>query len=136
MDLRSVAVEETAFLHLRSSKGDLLYEAGDASKPVGITMYSPGTKIHARAQAAKNSRLMERMKKRGKVDMSAEEAAEENATFLAAVTKEFHFIERDELKDEALFKAVYSDVSHGFIAEQAASFQADWGNFSKGSPTN
>jgi hypothetical protein len=62
--------------------------------------------------------------------MSADEATQENAAFLAACTKEFHFIERDDLDGDALFKAVYADPSVGFIAEQAAKQLGDWSNFS------
>jgi hypothetical protein len=133
MDLRSVAVAETAFLHLRDAEDNPLY---DGDKAVGITLYGPGSKQYARATAAKTNRLMDRMKKKGKTDVSAEESAEETATFLASCTKEFHNIERDELQGEALFKAIYTDTSIGFIAEQAAKHLQDWSVFSKGSPKN
>ena len=42
-------------------------------------------------------------------------------------------VEYDGLTGEALYKAVYSDVSIGFIAEQVAKHLSDWSNFQRGS---
>jgi hypothetical protein len=136
MDLRTKAVADTAFLHLRDANDELMFDGGDSKKSVGITLFGPGSKQYARATAAKNNRLMDRMKKKGKSDQTAEESAEENAIFLAQCTAEFHHIERDQLQGEALYKATYGDHQIGFIAEQAARFLSEWGNFSKGSSTN
>ena len=139
MEIKKLAVEETSFLHLRDADDELLYESkpdGTPDEPIGITLYGPGTKTYAKASAAKNNRLMDRLKKKGKSDMSAEETATENAAFLAACTKSFHHIELDGLKDEALFKSVYADQSIGFIAEQSAKHLGEWGNFKPASSTN
>lgn len=130
MDIRKLAVEETSFLHLEDATGDALYENGE---PVGITLYGPGTKTYARAQQARQNRIFDRMKRKGKTDLTAEEAAKENAEFLAACTKQFHRIEMGGLKDEELFRAVYADQSVGFIAEQAMKHLGEWANFSKAS---
>jgi hypothetical protein len=133
MQVKTLAVEQTSFLHLRDANDELLHDNGE---PVGITLYGPGTKAYAKAQAARSNRAIDRLKKKGKSDASPEENAEENATFLASITKEFHHLESDGLAGEALFKAVYKDSEVGFIAEQAMKHAGEWGNFSKGSAKN
>jgi len=133
MDFKKLSVEETSVLHLRGADEELLYEGGDQKKPVTITLYSPGSKTYAKAQAARNNRMMDRIKKKGKSDLSAEDTAQENATFLAACTHTMTHVEMDKLEGDALFQAVYSDTSIGFVGEQAGKHLGDWANFTKGS---
>lgn len=133
MDIRKYAVEETSVLHLQSAADEPLY--GDDKQPMTVTLYGPGSKAYARAQAAQQNRLIDKLKRKGKTEQTAEEKAREQAEFLAACTKEFSSnIEYDELKGEALFKAVYADTSVGFIAEQVGKHIGDWGNFTNASP--
>ncbi len=148
MEIKKLAVEETSFLHLRDANDELLYEkkevvqdgvaalVDDKDKPVGIDLYGPGSKPFAKAQASRNNRFTDRMKKKGKSNLSAAEQVEENAAFLAACTKGFRNIQYDQLEGEALFMAVYSDSSVGFIAEQASKHLGEWGNFKKASTTS
>lgn len=132
MDIRKFAVEETAVLHLRGAADEPL--TGDDGKPITVTVYGPGSKTYARAQAAQQNRLIDKLKRKGKTDQSAEEKAREMAEFLAECTKEFSAnIEYDGLKDAALFRAVYADTSIGFIAEQVGKHLGDWANFTTAS---
>lgn len=131
MDLRSQAVNETAFFHVLDAADNPLFDNGE---PVTITMYGPGSKPYAKATAARNSRMMDKLRKKGRAELSAEQAAAENAQFLADVTVSMEHIERDGLQGEALFKAIYSDIEIGFIAEQAMKFCAEWSNFLKPAP--
>ena len=58
MKIKALAVQDTAFLHLRNVDSKLLHESTpQGDQPVGITLYSPGTKIYANALAAKQARL-------------------------------------------------------------------------------
>jgi hypothetical protein len=146
MKLSALRAEATAFLHLRDLDDVLLYEkkldtqdgveveVDDETKPVGLTMYGPGTKVYAKASQAKQNKIFDRMKKKGKFEMTAEETLEENATFLAACTKELHFLEPDAEAGVDPTKAVYMDQATN-VAEQAAKFVADWANFKKPSTT-
>jgi hypothetical protein len=129
MDIRTLSVEETSTLHIRDSSDELVYT--EDGKPVEIVVYGPGSRTFAKAQAAQQNRLLEKLKKKGKVDQSAQEKAEETADFLASCTKEFRNIELEKLQGEALFKAVYADTTLGFIAEQVNKHISDWSNFSK-----
>lgn len=134
MDIRTLAVEETATLHLKNAADELLYD--ETQQPVTVTLYSPGSKPYARAQAARSNRYLERTRKKGKIELSADEQIRETAEFLAAVTVEFsaNFKYGDSaLEGEALFRAVYGDKTIGFIAEQVNAHVTDWGNFTKGS---
>jgi hypothetical protein len=129
MDLRKIAVEETSTLHLLDAADNPLFDGRD--KPVSVTLYGPGSKMYAKAQAARNNRVMDKLRKKGKADQTAEQTAAENAEFLSACTVSMENIEYDKLTGEALFKAVYSDTSIGFIAEQVGKHLGDWANFSK-----
>jgi len=96
-----------------------------------VTVYGPGSKQYAKAQAANANRVLDQMKRGAKLDQSAAE----KAVFLASVTQAFSAnIEYDGLAGEELFKAVYADASIGFIAEQVTKHVGEWANFMKASP--
>lgn len=133
MDIRKFAVEETSVLALLAS--DETPMIGEDNQPMTITVFGPGSKQYGRAQAANQNRMIDKLKKKGKADQTADDKLREQAEFLAGCTKEFSpNIECDGLKGDALHKAVYMDASIGFIAEQVAKHIAEWGNFTKGSP--
>jgi hypothetical protein len=109
---------------------------GEDQKPMTITLYGPGSKQYNRAQAANQNRMIDKLKRKGKSEQSAEEKAREQADFLAGCTKEFSTnIQYGDsgLVGEALHKAVYSDSTIGFIAEQVGKHLSEWSNFTKGS---
>lgn len=132
-DIRKFAVEETGTIDLRGADDQPMI--GDDGQPMTVTVFGPGSRHYARAQAAQQNRMIDKLKKKGKTEQSAEEKAREQAEFLAACTREFSAnIEMDGLSGEALFKAVYAETSLGFIAEQVGKYLGDWANFTKGSP--
>lgn len=133
MDIRQLAVEETAILHLRNASDELAYADEEKKKPIQIVLYGPGSKTFRAAQAKQSARIMERLRRKNKKDLSPDEEAEERAAFLSACTKSFENIVFDELKGDALFKAVYTEPSLGFIADQVNAYLGDWGNFTKSS---
>jgi len=127
MDIKKFSVEPTARLPLLGSDDEpLLNEKG---KELAIVFFGPGSKQYAKAQAVQNNGIVDRLKKKGKTDQTAEQKLAETSQFLADVTSEFENIDYDDLKDKALFKAVYSDLSLGFISDQASKFLGDWSNF-------
>jgi len=106
----------------------------EAGAPVTVTLYGPGSPEYAKAAAARENRMVDRLRRRGKSDVTPEENARERAAFLAGCTKEFSAnVEREGLAGEKLFKAIYGDSEIGFIADQVAKHLADWGNFTTGS---
>lgn len=132
MDIRKHAVNETSTLHLRDANEELMHD--EAGQAVTVTVYGPGSKAYARAQAAQSNRMVDRLKRKGKADMSAEDAAKEKAEFLAACTQSMQRVDYDGLQGDELHRAVYADPTLGFVADQVHKHLTEWGNFSKGSP--
>ena len=140
MDIRKFSVEPTGRLHLRDAADQLMYAEDadgkpDPTKPIAVNLYGPGSKQYARAQAQQQNRMVDKLKRKGKTDQTADQKAEEAAEFLSGCTAGFENLEYDQLQGEALAKAVYMDPSIGFIAEQVGKHLGDWGNFSKPSTT-
>jgi hypothetical protein len=133
MDIRSKAVSETSTLHLRDASDELMF---DGDKPVTVTVYGPGSKAYARAKTEQSNRLIDRMKKKGKTDLSPEDALREKVDFLTAITAGMDGVDYDGKQGHDLYRAVYGDVTLGFVADQVAKHVEDWGNFSKGSQTS
>lgn len=140
MSIKDFAVVQTSVLHLRDADDELMYAKGpdgkpDLNRPMRVTVYGPGSKQFARATTKNQNRSMDRLKKKGKADQSADEKTQEIADFLTDCTKSFENIEYDQLVDEHLHRAVYADLTLGFIAKQVNEYLGDWSNFSKASTT-
>jgi hypothetical protein len=141
MDIRKHAVAQTSRLHLLSATDEPLYsedEHGnpDLSKPIAVNLYGPGSKQYARAQQISTNRNVEKLRRRGKADQTAEQRRKETAEFLSMCTASWENMSYDDLTGNELSMAVYSDIQIGFIAEQVNKYLGDWGNFSKASPNS
>lgn len=139
-DIRKHAVTPTSTLHLCDAADQLMYAEDangqpDLNRPMTAVLYGPGSKEYKKAQVANSNRMIERLKKKGKADVSAEDQARETAEFLAACTQSLNNVAYGELAGEALHLAVYGDAEIGFIAEQVNKHIGDWANFTKPSPT-
>lgn len=126
MDIKKFAVEQTGRIEVRDAEGELIPGAV-------ITVYSPGSKQFAKAQANKSNRTLDLLRRKGKSDQTPESIAEERSTYLSDCTAGFEGIEYDKLEGKSLYKAVYADVSLGFIADQVAEYLGDWSNFTSAS---
>jgi hypothetical protein len=140
MSIKKFAVAATAVLHLRDANDELMYKDGDdgqpdLTKPMRVHLYGPGSKQFAKASARNSNLNVERIKKKGKADQTAEEKTQETAEFLTTCTAKFENIEFEELQGEFLHKAVYSYLPLGFVAKQVNEFLGDWGNFTTASTT-
>jgi hypothetical protein len=135
MQIKSLAVSATAFLHLKGPGGAFLYEADE---PVGIDLFGPGSPEFSRIEERQSARAIQRMQDNdGKITpVPIAQRRQEEAQDLAALTAGFRHIEVDTLAGAALYEAVYSDPSLGWIKTQAARFVGDWGKFSNRSPTS
>jgi len=136
MDIKKFAVTPTSKLHLRDANDELMYADEAKTHPITVNLYGPGSKQYARAQASQNNRILDKLKRKGKSDQTAEQRAAESAEFLSDCTESFENLQYDTLSDRALAMAVYSDVSIGFIADQVAKHIGDWSNFTKPSLTS
>ena len=131
MDIKQFAVQPTSRIHLRDASDELMYADEGKTKEIAVTVYGPGSKQFAKAQAAQQNRMIDKLKRKGKTEQTAEQKAEETAEFLADCTAEFENLEYDKLTGRALSLAVYSDISIGFIPDQIAKVMGDWSNFIK-----
>lgn len=133
-DITKLAATETSIVELVGGDDAPLYD--DKGKRLTITVYGPGTKVYQRAQQRQQNQLMDKIKKRGKMDQTAEEKLAEQADFLAACTVSFNgfaYPPADGLEGQDLFRKAYADPSIGFIAAQVAGHINDWANFTKSS---
>jgi hypothetical protein len=139
-DITKTKVAETGRVMLTDAEEAPLF--GDDKKQCAVVVYGPGSKEYAKAEARKNNKVMDRLKRKGKADASPEEQRAQQADFLADVTVAFEGFtypgpDPDKpLEGRELFRAVYMDRSIGFIADQVQAFVGDWGNFSGKSATN
>ena len=133
-DITTLAATETSIVELVGGDDSPLHD--DKGNRLSITVYGPGTKVYQRAQARQQNQLMDKIKKRGKMDQSAEEKLTEQAEFLAACTVSFNgfaYPPAEGLEGQELFRKAYADPSIGFIAAQVANHINDWANFTKSS---
>lgn len=133
-DITKLAATETSIVELVGGDDAPLYD--DKGKRLTITVYGPGTRVYQRAQQRQQNQLMDKIKKRGKMDQTAEEKLAEQADFLAVCTVSFNgfaYPPADGLEGQDLFRKAYADPSIGFIAAQVAAHINDWANFTKSS---
>jgi hypothetical protein len=133
-DIRKFAVSPTSRLELLGPDDlPLLTEDG---LPMAVNLYGPGSKENQRAQTKKSNALVERLRRKGKVEQTPEQLVAENAEYLADITESFENVTYGDKTGRDLAIAIYSDPSIGFIADQAAKHIGDWANFSKPSVTS
>lgn len=133
-DITTVASVEMAICELKDADDSpLMDEKGNA---LSVTVYGPGSKAYVKATTRRQSRNLERLRRKGKPNMTAEENVEDAADFLATCTVSFNgwdYPPAGKAEGFALFKAAYADSSLGFIRDQVAEFISDWANFTSGS---
>lgn len=135
-DIRKFAVSPTSRLHLRDVFDEPMFADEAKTQPIAVNLYGPGSKQFAKAQADQQNRMVDKLKRKGKSGQTAEQIAAERAEFLADCTASFENLEYDNLTGNDLAKAVYADITIGFISDQVAKHIGDWSNFSKPSATN
>lgn len=137
-DIRTLAISKTGEVPVRNAQGEKQYDAD--GKSLSITIHSPGTKQANAAQHARNLRNSERMmnKMQGKADgkQTAEDAIEERAEFLAAITVSFNNFSVEGLTGKAAFAKVYGDLELGHIADDVEKQFGDRANFIRPSTTD
>lgn len=140
-NLKKFALQAISILHLRDGNDNLMYADGpdgrpDKSRPMRARLLGPGTKQYAQARTEQSNRNMDRIKKKGKTDQTAEDSIKETALFLARCTDGLENIEVGELEGKDLYVAVYSDLELCFIPTQIDRYIGETANFTGASPTN
>jgi hypothetical protein len=131
LDISTLAVADTAPIHLKGPDGNYLYSGG---KPVRIVLHSPGSPAFAEIEDRQVARHTKRMNENdGKMStVPIEQRDNEQAEDLAALTVEFENFELPSAADKhgnEKFKALYLDRKLGFIKEQVLKALRDWGKF-------
>lgn len=126
-EITSIAAKDQYTIMLINANDEpLLNKAGDQ---LSVTVFGPGSKAYAKATAARTQRLLDRMAKKGKSKLTAEDQINENAEFLAAITVSFNGWVYKGGADAASILAAYKDSEIGFIIEQVQKSAGDWANF-------
>ncbi len=131
-DITKLAVTDTSTFQLRDAADNLIFapaDKGGEPKPVTVTVFGPGSKEHAKAVAKRSNRNIQRLRKKGSVELSADDIASEGAEFLASITVSFENLDYKGLTGPELAKALYTDRSLGFIADQVNEHIGSWDNF-------
>lgn len=137
LNIATLGVAPIAKLHLKSASGELLFADAERTLPVRIHLHGPGSEIASLVQSRQTARGLKRMQDNDDkiTAASPEERKAETAADLATLTAGFeNFTYGDgSLNGEALYLAVYGDLTLGFITKQVSKFFGDWGNFSAAS---
>lgn len=108
----------------------------DDKKPCSITLYGPGSKAFKAAQSATNAKLLERIKRKGKVASSPDEDDASRASFLTAITVSLNGFDYRGAADTVAIRAMYLDGGLGWIADQVNATAGDWQNFTQAAPSS
>lgn len=127
-EITTIAAKDTFVVKLNNADDEPL--KNKAGEQLSVTVYGPGSKAYTKASAARTQRMLDRMAKKSRVKLSAEEQVAESAEFLAAVTISFDGWAYKGATDAAAILAAYKDPSIGFIADQVQKAVGDWANFS------
>lgn len=137
-NIKKLAINPTSDMPVRDASGEPQFD--DANNPLTITLYGPGTKKYQQAKHARdernNTRVFGRMQNKSEAKQSADDVVKERAQFLAEITVSFNGHSYNDERGFEMFKAAYSDIEIGHIAEDAEKWSADRGNFKKSSPTS
>lgn len=144
MTAKKYEMVEMATLHVRDADDALMYAAGvngepDLSRPMLWTVYGPGSKKHNQAQQSRSNRTIGRIQRRGKADMSAEEALREQCEFVTACTHSMENME--ELSEngatgEVLCKEICMNLLLTFLPQQVEAYARNTANFKPLSTTS
>lgn len=137
-DITKKRATETAKIKLKN--GDQTHLKDESGKFLTATIYGPGSKVWADAQAEMQRKRTERVKEaEGNITAALEGGEADQNEFLATVTVEWGGWEYP-CPDKAgwpssreMFLACYSDKALGFIRDQLWSEANSWGSFTSGS---
>lgn len=126
----NLAIGDTADYHVTDAAGNPQYFDAERTRPVTITVVSPGTKKGAAAEfkrnAARSDRTIAQMS--GKtIQRNENDDINERAAFLAEITTGMNF----DMPGGAL--ALYKNLPLGHVADGVEKFYNDRGNFIKNS---
>lgn len=131
-EITTKAAKDTAVIDLNDLAGQPLCD--EAGNRLSVTVFGPGSKAYAAAQAARQQRMLDLVARKGRnARLSAEDARRDSAQFLAACTVSFNGFAYKGASDAAAYEQAYADPGLGWLADQVGQAVSDWANFSSGS---
>lgn len=118
-NIKTKQLSDTTILNLVDPGTGLMMFADDAeTQPLQIEVYGKSSKAYRNWQASASRKALAR----GKKQVTPEEAAENTADFLVAVSKQAMNFDIDgvAIDSPAMFKLLYSDPSLYWIGDQVA----------------
>lgn len=140
-DITGHAAAETAFIHFKSTDGELLYADIERKLPVGVEVWGPGSAAFGVVESRQTARAVKRMQDNdGKIAVAPfEERNSEAAEDLATLTRRFvnfDYPPAGDAEGPELFAAFYRDRSLGHLTKQVTQGVSDWGKFKSASGAN
>lgn len=136
-NLKKVAIASTGIFVVRDAAGEA--QINEAGEPMTITVVSPGTKQFQQAKhnfEKKASTSLMALMGKGDEKSNWETSNENVAEFLADITVSFNgFDYEGRPAGKETYKAAYSDIEIGHIAEGLNKYLGDRGNFKKPAQT-
>ena len=132
-DINSLAIAETSFLQLKHPATDEpLFADAEQTQPVGIKLYSTGSKQYRAAITAMQNRALKRNADKRNKPTAADMRAE-GIDLLASVCIEAENFSYNgmTLDNKEAFRTLFEDDSMSWCKEQVDSFLADVSNFIK-----
>ncbi len=127
-NIKSQAVVDTAFLHLRDAVTDekILDETG---KPVGIELYGKASKQYRQALSELSRKALQRKNK----PQSFETNVEDNVGILVSISKKAVNMDYEgkPIDSAAMFTTLYSDPTLYFVKDQVQEFLEDTAAFTQ-----
>jgi hypothetical protein len=123
-------VADSTTVELDDKNGNELLDAAGQGRR-SITIYGPGSRQFAEAQAKHNARGLKRMRTRGgRVTANADEEIGAKASFLADITISFNgFGLSEEQQTRDAFREFYANTGVGYLTDQVNTAAGDWANF-------
>lgn len=133
-DITKKSAAATGTIELKDGSGAPLLD--DAGAPLTVTVHSPASKAWQQANAEKNRRQAERMRKAGgRAEALLDGAREDQIEFLTRITIGFNGLEypgAGKTPGEQA-RAIYDDDALGFIRDHVFAEANDWAAFTSGS---
>lgn len=127
-DIAELAAQDTQAIRIVAPGGKPLL-AEDGATPATITIYGPGSRQQAQAQADRNARILRMARKNPSARLSPEDEAQETSVFLADLTVSLNGFTYKGGADRAAIEAMFADRKLGWLADLVSKEAGDWANF-------
>lgn len=133
-DITKKRALETAQIDLVNGDGSPLLD--DKGNQLSITVHGPASKVWQAANADRNRKRAERLRKnQGRMESAVDHAREDAVDFLVRITVSlngFTYPAQGKAEQDVI-RALYEDDTLGFIRDHVHGEATDWTPFTKGS---